>query len=116
MSAATPQYGSLSLAVTLAASLAANNVIVAFVAGESNRSRLYMPFNNTLVPQAGDAASKWLPKVGTITTVTDPAGGGQIGEYVITIVPGTADTVNVASVQTIRCDADSVFITATGTW
>jgi hypothetical protein len=116
MSAATPQYGALTLAVTLAASLAANNVVVGFVCGESNRGRLYMPFNNGLSPQTGDAANKWLPKVGTVTSITDPTGAGQVGQYKVTLIPGTADTVNVASVQTVYVDADTVFITATSTW
>ena len=117
MSAATPQYGSLSLAVTLASALAATNVVVGFAAGESNRSRLYMPFNNGLVPQTGDAANKWLPKVGTVTAITASDGTNtETGQYKVTLIPGTADTVNVSSVQTVYVDADTLFITATGTW
>lgn len=116
MTAAAPQYGALTLAVTKAASLAANNVVVGFAAGENNRSRLYMPFNYGFVPQTGDAANKWLPYVGTVTAIQDPTGASQTGQYLVTLIPGSADTVNVASVQTVRVDADTLFITATSTW
>ena len=115
-------FSNLTLAVTPAASLAATNVVAGFVAGESNRSRLYRPDLETLVPtsttgpQAGDAANKWLPHVGTVTAITAPDGSGQVGQYLVTLIPGTADTVNVSSVQTIRVDADTLFITATSTW
>ena len=116
MSAITTEYGSASLAVTPASSIAATNVVVGFL-GEFNRGRKYSPWLMDGLPvQAGDALTKWLPKVGTVTSVTDPTGAGNVGQYVVTLVPGTADTVNAASVQTIRCDANALFITATGTF
>jgi hypothetical protein len=115
MAAATPQFGALTLAVTKAASLVATNVVVGVI-DEFNRGRLYMPFTWGYTPQTGDAATKWLPQVGTVTAITDPTGAGQVGWYVVTLIPGTADQVNVASVQTLRVDSNALFITATGTF
>jgi hypothetical protein len=116
MAAAAAPLGALTLAVTKAASLAATNVLVGFVCGESNRSRQYFPFTWGFVPQTGDAAGKWLPTVVSVTAITAPDGSGQIGQYKVVISPGTADTVNVASVMTVFVDADTLFITATSTW
>jgi hypothetical protein len=117
MAAATPQFGALTLAVTKAASLAAGNVVVG-VLDEFNRGRLYMPFTWGYTPQTGDAANKWLPQVGTVTPITNTDGvnGNQVGQYLVTLIPGTADQVNVASVQTMRVDGNALFITATSTW
>lgn len=115
MATVSTPYGALSLAVTKAASLAATNVVVGFI-DEFNRGRKYDLLNSGLAPQTGDTAAKWLPSVLTVTSVVDPAGSGQIGQYVVTLSPGSADTVNVASVQTIRVDANTLFITATGTF
>lgn len=115
MAAATPQFGALTLAVTKASALAANAVVVG-VLDEFNRGRLYMPFTWGFTPQTGDAATKWLPSVGTVTAIVDPTGAGQVGQYKVTFVPGTADTVNVASVQTMYVDANALFITVTGTF
>ena len=115
-------YGTLTLSVQVLGAgetetqLAGGAVVVGFICGESNRGRKYNPFAETFAPQTGDAAAKWLPQVGTITAITDPAGSGQVGEYLVTLIPGTADTVNVASVQTIRCDASTLFIVASGTF
>ena len=115
MAAATPQFGALTLAVTKAASLVATNVVVG-VLDEFNRGRLYMPFTWGYTPQTGDAATKWLPQVGTVTAILDPTGASQVGQYLVTFIPGTADMVNVASVQTMRVDPNALFITATGTF
>lgn len=116
MATVTSPYGSLTLAVTKAASLAATNVIVGFVCGESNRSRKYDLLNSGLAPQTGDAASKWLPSVVSVTAITDPTGASQVGQYKVVLSPGSADTVNVASVQTVFVDANTLFITATSTF
>ena len=116
MSAATPQFGSLTLAVTKAASLAATNVVVGFI-DEGNRARLYEPFAVGLAPQAGDTAAKWLPSVVSSTAIQNSDGTNtETGQYLVVLSPGTADTVNVASVQTVRVDPNTLFITATGTW
>ncbi len=117
MALITSEYGSASLAVTTAATLAANNVVVGFL-DEFNRGRKYSPWlANGLQVQSGDALTKWLPKVGTITAITASDGTNtETGQYVVTLVPGTADTVNVASVQTIKVDSNALFITATGTF
>ena len=114
MSAATAPLGSLSLAVVGVGSLSANDVIVGFV-DELNRGRLYLPFTWGLAPQAGDSAGKWLPKVVSTTQVLDSA-GSSTGPWKVVIQPGTADTVNVASVQTVLVDQNAQFIKATSTW
>ncbi len=116
MAAATAPFGALSLAVMKATSVAANDVIVGFI-DELNRGRLYLPFTWGYVPQTGDAASVWLPQVqGTPTQVTAPDGSGQVGQVVVTLKPGSSDLVNVASVQTVRVDANAQFIVATSTF
>ena len=116
MATVTSPYGALTLAVTKAASLAATNVVVGFITSENNRGRKYDLLNSGLAPQTGDAANKWLPSVVSVTSITDPAGGGQIGQYKVVLQPGSADTVNVASVQTVYVDGNTLFITATSTF
>jgi len=114
-------FANLTLTVKKASALAANDVVVAFV-DEYNRGKYYRPDLMTLVPtattgpQAGDAANVWLPKVGTVTQVLDPTGGAT-GPYKVTLIPGTSDTVNVASVLTVTVDQNALFIVAnSGTW
>lgn len=113
MAAATAPLGSLTLAVTKVASLAANAVVVGFM-DEYNRAKLFLPFTWGLVPQGGDSAGTWLPKVVSVTANQEP--GGATGSYTVVLQPGTSDTVNVASVQTVRVDTNALFITATSTW
>lgn len=115
MAAAAAPLGALTLSVKKAAALAANDVIFGVV-DEFNRGRLYLPFTWGYVPQTGDAAGVWLPKVVTSTAVTAPDGSGQIGQYTVVIQPGTSDLVNVASVQTIKVDPNAFFLVATSTW
>jgi hypothetical protein len=118
MTAAAAPLGALTLSVKKAASLAANDVIFG-VLDELNRGRLYLPFNLGFTPQTGDAAGKWLPTVLTSTAIqaTDPVSGNPVtGQYLVTLQPGTADTVNVASVQTMRVDPNAFFLVATSTW
>lgn len=115
MATVTSEYGALTLAVTKAASLAATNVVVGFI-DEFNRGRKYSPFlANGLAPQTGDAANKWLPSVVSVTQVLDPTGGAT-GPWKVVLSPGSGDTVNVASVQTVLVDQNTLFITATSTW
>lgn len=117
----TNPYGALTLSVQVVnageteTQLAANAVVVGFM-DEFNRARVYNPWTLGYAPQTGDAANKWLPSVGAVTLVTDPTGAGQVGWAQITLIPGTADLVNVASVQTIRVDARTLFVVATGTF
>lgn len=117
----TNPYGALTLAVNILASggtetqLAAGAFVVAFV-DELNRGRKYNPLDWGYTPTTGDAASKWLPSVGTITPATAPDGSGNVGTYRITLIPGTGDQVNVASVQTIVVDRNALFVVATGTF
>lgn len=115
MAAATAPLGALTLSVKKASALAANDVIFGVV-DEFNRGRLYLPFTWGFTPQTGDAANKWLPSVVTSTAVTAPDGSGSVGQYVVTLQPGSADTVNVASVQTTRVDPNAFFLVATSTW
>lgn len=115
MTAAAAPLGALSLSVKKAASLAANDVIFGVV-DELNRGRLYLPFTWGYVPQTGDTNSKWLPTVLASTAVTAPDGSGAVGQYLVTLQPGTADLVNVASVQTMRVDSNAFFLVATSTW
>lgn len=115
MTAISSEYGALTLAVTKAAALSANQVVVG-VLDEFNRGRKYSPWLMDGFPvQTGDAANKWLPYVGTVTAITDPTNTAT-GQYLVTLVPGSADTANVASVQTMRVDPNALFITATSTW
>lgn len=118
MALITSEYGAASLGVTKASVLAANAVVVGIL-DEFNRGRKYSPlYMDGLQVQTGDALTKWLPSVGTVTAtqVTDPVTGVQTGMYTVTLIPGTADTANVASVQTIKVDPNALFITATGTF
>jgi hypothetical protein len=112
---AAGSFANLTLTVKKASALAANDVVVAFV-DEYNRGKYYRPDLMTLAPQAGDAANVWLPKVGTVTQVVDPT-GGSTGPYKVTLIPGSSDTVNVASVLTVTVDQNALFIVANaGTW
>lgn len=117
----TNPYGALTLAVNIMAAggtetqLAAGAYVVGFV-DELNRGRKYNPWDWGFTPVTSDAASKWLPSVGTITAITAPDGSGNVGEYLITLIPGTADTVNVASVQAIRVDRNALFVVASGSF
>lgn len=115
MAAAAAPLGALTLSVKKAASLAAADVIFGFV-DEFNRGRLYLPFTWGFIPQTSDVAGKWLPTVVSSTAVTAPDGSGQIGQYNVVLQPGTADTVNVASVQSMRVDPGAFFLVATSTW
>lgn len=115
MAAAAAPLGALTLSVKKAVSLAANDVIFG-VLDEYNRGKLWLPFTWGFVPQTGDAANKWLPQVVSSTAVTAPDGSGQVGQYVVVLQPGTADTVNVASVQSMKVDPGAFFLVATSTW
>jgi hypothetical protein len=115
MAAAAAPLGALTLSVKKAASLAAADVIFGLV-DEYNRGRLYLPFTWGYVPQTGDAAGKWLPTVVSSTAVTAPDGSGQVGQYTVVLQPGSADLVNVASVQTLKVDPGAFFLVATSTW
>lgn len=114
-------YGALTLAVNVMGAsetetqLAANAYVVAFV-DEYNRGKKYNPWDWGYAPATSDAASKWLPQVVSITANVDPAGSGQVGSYKVVLKPGTADLVNVASVQTITVDANALFIVASGSF
>lgn len=115
MTAAAAPLGALTLSVKKAASLAANDVIFG-VLDEYNRGRLYLPFTWGFIPQTGDAANKWLPQVIASTAIVDPTGAAQVGQYKVTLQPGSADTVNVSSVQTMFVDPNAFFLVATSTW
>lgn len=110
-------YGALVLAVQVMgaaetqAQLAAGTAVVAVI-DEFNRGRKYNPWDLGFTPVTSDAPGKWLPTVGTVTANTEP--GGAVGSYTITLVPGTADTVNAQSVQTMRVDRNALVIVATG--
>ena len=108
-------FSNLTLAVTPVASLTTSSVVAGFIAGESNRSRLYRPDLETLAPQSGDTAATWLPTVTKLTTIQAPDSSSNY-VYQVAMKPGTKDTVNVASVQTVTVDADTLFLTATSTW
>lgn len=115
MATITSAYGALTLAVTKVANLAATNVVVGFI-DEFNRGRQYNPlYKDGLAPQTGDAASKWLPSVVSVTQVLDSTGAAT-GPWKVVLSPGTGDTVNVASVQTVLVDQNALFITATSTF
>jgi|SRR6185437_14365790 len=120
-SATTNPYGALTLSVQVMGAgatetqLAANAVIVGVI-DEFNRGRLYNPVASGLAVQSGDAANKWLPSVVSVTPFTAPDGSGQVGQYQIALQPGSADTVNVASVQTMKVDRGALVIVATGTF
>ena len=115
MAAAAAPYGALTLTAVKIGSLAANDVVVAFV-DEFNRGRMYSPIlKDGLAPQTGDAANVWLPKVVSVTQVLDPTGGSP-GPWKIVLQPGSSDTVNVASVQTVLLDQSALVIKATSTW
>lgn len=115
MTAAAAPLGALTLSVKKASALAANDVIFG-VLDEFNRGRVYLPFTWGYTPQTGDAANKWLPQVVSSTAVTAPDGSGQIGQYAVVLQPGSADLVNVASVQTMKVDPGAFFLVATSTW
>jgi len=118
-SATTNPYGALALTVQVMGAgatetqLAAGAVVVGVI-DEFNRGRLYNPVAIGLAVQSGDAANKWLPTVGTVTANTEP--GGAVGSYTVTLVPGSADVVNVASVQTMRVDRGALVVVASGTF
>lgn len=112
---AAGSFANLTLTVKKASALVANDVVVAFI-DEYNRGKYYRPDLMALAPQAGDAANVWLPKVGTATQVSDPTGGAT-GPYKVTLIPGTSDTVDVASVLNVVVDQNALFIVANaGTW
>jgi hypothetical protein len=117
MAAAAAPLGALTLSVKKAVNLAAADVIFGVV-DEFNRGRLYLPFTWGYVPQTGDAAGKWLPTVVSSTAIVnnDGVNGNQTGQYSVVLQPGTADAVNVASVQTIKVDPNAFFLVATSTW
>ena len=119
MTAITTEYGSLTLAVTKASSLAATNVVVG-VLDEFNRGRKYSPFlMDGFAVQTGDAAATWLPSVVSVTAIQaqDPVSGTmKTGQYRVVLQPGASDTANVASVQTMVVDPNALFITATSTF
>ena len=114
-------YGALSLSVQVMGAsetetqLAANAVVVGFI-DEYNRGKKYNPFDWGYLPVTADAANKWLPTVVSITANVDPAGSGQVGSYKVVLKPGSADLVNVASVQTVTVDANALFIVASGSF
>jgi hypothetical protein len=114
-------YGALTLSVQVMGAgetetqLAAGAVVVAFV-DELNRGRKYNPYDWGFAPTTGDAANKWLPTVGVITPALAPDGSGNVGTYRVTLAPGSSDTVNVASVQTVVVDRNALVIVATGTF
>jgi hypothetical protein len=117
--AATNPYGALVLTVQVMGAgatetqLAAGTVVVAVI-DEFNRGRSYNPVAIGLPVQSGDAANKWLPTVGAVTANTET--GGAVGSYTITFTPGSSDTVNVASVQTMRVDRGALVIVASGSF
>ena len=118
-SATTNVYGALTLSVQVMGAsatetqLAANAVVVG-VLDEFNRGRLYNPVASGLAVQSGDAANKWLPTVASVTALTEP--GGAVGQYRITLTPGSADTVNAGSVQTMVVDRGALVIVASGSF
>lgn len=111
-------FSNLTLAVTPAGSVSGSSTVIAgFLADENNRGRLYRPDLTGLAPVSGDAANVWLPTITSITAITASDGTNtETGQYKVVIKPGTKDTVNVASVQTVYVDANTLFITVTGTW
>jgi hypothetical protein len=117
MTAAAAPLGALTLSVKKAVNLAAADVIFG-VLDELNRGRLYLPFTWGFVPQTGDVAAKWLPSVVSSTAIVnnDGVNGNQTGQYKVVLSPGTADTVNVSSVQTMYVDPNAFFLVATSTW
>lgn len=119
MAAAAAPLGALTLSVKKASALAVNDVIFG-VLDEFNRGRVYLPFTWGYVPQTGDAANKWLPQVSAVTQTTYDDGLGvndpHGGPFKVTLVPGSADQVNVASVQTMTVDQNAFFLVATGSF
>lgn len=117
----TNPYGALTLSVQIMAAsgtetqLAANAVVVGFI-DEYNRGKVFNPWDWGYTPVTSDAANKWLPSVVSITAFSDPGGSGQVGQYLVKLQPGTADLVNVASVQTVKVDWGALWIIASGSF
>jgi hypothetical protein len=114
-------YGALTLSVQVMGAaetqtqLAAGAVVVGFL-DEYNRGKKFNPWEWGFIPVTSDAANKWLPSVVSVTPFTAPDGSGQVGAYRVVLQPGTADTVNVASVQTVVLDRNALVIVATGSF
>ena len=91
MAAITTEYGAATLGVTKVSALAATNVVVAFV-DEFNRGRKYSPFlANGFPVQSGDALTKWLPQVLTVTQVLDSTGAAT-GPWKVDLPAGLQPT------------------------
>ena len=112
-------YGALVLTVQVMGAsetetqLAAGAVVVGFL-DEYNRGKKFNPWDWGFTPVTSDTAAKWLPSVVSVTANTEP--GGAVGSYTIKLSPGTSDTVNVSSVQTVTVDRNALVIVATGSF
>ena len=114
-------YGALALTVQVMGAaetqtqLAAGAVVVGFL-DEYNRGKKFNPWEWGFTPVTSDAANKWLPSVVSVTANVDPGGSGAVGSYTVKLSPGTADVVNVSSVQTVTLDRNALVIVATGSF
>jgi hypothetical protein len=106
------------------AGLAAGTVVAAFSDG-SGRSRSFAP---AVAPPAssGVTAASIFPQIVSVTTVTDPAGSGQVGQVVLILKAAAGATYNLVfyagdladgtSPMVFRLDGDAVVISVSGSY
>ena len=111
-------YAAPTVGATAVAALSAGTLVAALFDGENNRSRNYIPgaVQNGVSTQN---ASTQFPQIVSVTQIqaTDPVSGTpKTGQVKVVLQPGSADVVNVASVQTVYMDPNVVALTVSGTF
>jgi hypothetical protein len=108
-------YAAPTVGATAVAALSANTAVAAFLDGESQRSRNFIP-GAVSTGIASDNATTQFPQIVSATTVVAPDGSGQIGQVKLVLKPGSKDVVNVASWMTFYLDPNAVVCTVSGTF
>lgn len=109
-------YAAPTIGATAVAALSANTSVAAFFDGENARARNFIPpAGGVATPAGGTNATVVFPAVVSASTITDPTGGGQVGQVKLVLKPGTGDTVN-NSPMTFYLDSNAVVLTVSGTF
>lgn len=96
---------------TAVAALTVNTLVAQFSDGEG-RARSWVP---AVAPQSGTAASAVYPAIASVSQVLDSA-GSPTGPVLLHLTPGTADTVDAASVLRYTLDQNVSVTTVSGTY
>ncbi len=96
---------------TAVAALSANTLVASFQDG-GDRSRTFV---SAVAPAGGTTAASVYPAIVTATQVLDSTGSAT-GPVLLHLTPGSADTVNAASVMRYTLDQNVSVVTVSGTY